>query len=93
MEYAEVFGINIIEAMATGTPVIATKSGATPEVIKDSVTGFVVDFCSDVPEAIKKIDSIDPKNCRKWVEENFTKELMARRYSELCKRVLDGNEW
>jgi glycosyltransferase involved in cell wall biosynthesis len=92
-EYAEVFGLNIVEAMATGTPVIATKSGATPEVIKDSVTGFVVDSCVNIPTFLKKLDSISSKNCRKWVEENFTKELMAERYIELCKRVLDGNEW
>lgn len=92
-EYQEVFGLNIVEAMATGTPVIATNSGATPEVIKDGETGFVVNLPVDIPDALEKINEINPLSCRKWVENNFTKELMAKRYLELARKVLNGETW
>jgi len=44
IRWDEPFGIVMIEAMATGTPVVAFARGSTPEVIKDGETGFLVNF-------------------------------------------------
>lgn len=47
IQWEEPFGLVMIEAMACGTPVIAYARGSVPEVIKDGVTGFIVNS-SDV---------------------------------------------
>ena len=44
-------------------------------------------------EAVKKVDSISPKACRRLVEDNFTRGIMARRYEKNYKEVLEGREW
>ncbi len=43
IEWEEPFGMVLIEAMACGTPVIAYNRGSVPEIVKDGVTGFIID--------------------------------------------------
>ena len=43
IKWEEPFGLVMIEAMACGTPVIAYNRGSVPEIIKDGVTGFIID--------------------------------------------------
>lgn len=52
--YAENFPISMIEAMASGLPVVTSRVGAIPEIIKDGENGFVVDpgDCSQIVEKI-----------------------------------------
>jgi len=89
IQWREPFGLFFVEAMACGTPVIATKMGSVPEVVKNGETGFVVENQVDnFVEAIKKIKLIDRKNCRQHVEKNFTVEKMAKNYLKVYKRVL-----
>lgn len=95
LQWEEPFGLTMAESMACGTPVIAFKRGSVPEVIKDGKTGFVVkpfnkngnvnykDFIS----AIKKIDMIDRKDCRKWVEQKFSVERMIDDYEKLYYKL------
>src|SRR5262249_47530173 len=47
IDWAEPFGLVMIEALACGTPVIAWRNGSTPEIVEDGVTGFVVDSMND----------------------------------------------
>ncbi len=91
-EYSEVFGLNLIEANACGTPVIATNSGAVPEVIADTLSGFVTENVPEMLGCLGMLDSIDPKLCRVNAED-FSKENCAERYLELIKRVLDSDTW
>ena len=49
IEWEEPFGLVMIESMACGTPVIATRWGAVPEVIEDGVSGVIVDSYRDMP--------------------------------------------
>ncbi len=72
IEWEEPFGLVMVEAMATGTPVIAYNKGSVPELIKDGVTGFVVENEDEMREAMKQVDQIDRQACRDWVVENFT---------------------
>ncbi len=91
IEWEEPFGMVMIEAMACGTPVIAYNRGSVPEIVKDGVTGFVVDENKGVAglvEAIKKIDQIDRAVCRKHVEEKFTIEKMVDGYEQVYKKIL-----
>jgi len=93
--YLEVFGLSLIEAGCCGTPVIGLRNGALPEIIKDGETGFVCDTLDEVEHVIKenRVEKVDPKACRQWIEDNFTYQKMAQKYLKLCIDVVEGNCW
>src|SRR6187402_2003668 len=80
IEWDEPFGLVMIESMACGTPVIATRYGAVPEVIEDGVSGVIVDRWRDMPDALERADAIDPRVQRDAVEERFSPERMVVDY-------------
>ena len=80
IEWEEPFGLVMIESMACGTPVIATRHGAVPEVIGDGEGGIIVDDYREIPEALERADAIDPMACRRYVEERFAPERMVGDY-------------
>lgn len=86
--WEEPFGLVMIEAMSCGTPVIAFNHGAVSEVVKDGLTGYVVENHSQMIEAIKKIDSIDREVCRKHVEENFNVSKMIDGYEKALQKLI-----
>ena len=86
--WSEPFGLVMIEAMACGTPVIATRHGAVPEVVKHGETGFIVDNLEEMVAAIGKIDTLSRVRCREWVMENFTVEHMLSGYEAIIHKVL-----
>lgn len=88
IKWEEPFGLTFIEAMACGTPVIAFDRGSVKEIVKDGKTGFVVKDINEMINAVKKIDQIDRKECRKWVEENFTIEKMVDGYEKVFYKIL-----
>lgn len=87
-QWEEPFGLVMIESMACGTPVIALKKGAAPEVIVDGVTGFLVDNEDEMIKAVERVGEIDPAACRKHVEDNFSLEIMAENYFNVYKNVI-----
>jgi glycosyltransferase involved in cell wall biosynthesis len=91
IDWPEPFGLVMIEAMACGTPVIAYRRGSVPEVVDDGLTGFVVEDESEAIKAIGKLDQLDRAVVRKQFEERFTAERMAREYSEVYKKLLNGS--
>jgi glycosyltransferase involved in cell wall biosynthesis len=91
-EYHEVFGLNLVESLSCGTPVICTDQGACREIVEDEVSGFVVPFVGAIPKAIEHLDSINPKDCREQAEK-FSLQTMAHRYSYLIRKVLNEGEW
>ena len=88
INFDEPFGLSVVEAMATGTPVIAIDRGAMREVIRDGETGFLVNDEKEALKSITEITSIDRKQCRTWVEERFTKERMVEDYLRVYKMIL-----
>jgi len=86
--WEEPFGLVMIEAMATGTPVVALRRGSVPEVVVDGVTGIVVDDPAELPDAIHRARRLDPAACRRHVEENFSVEQMAAGYEAVYRQVL-----
>lgn len=88
----EPFGLVVIEAMACGTPVIAFNRASMPELIQDKKTGFLVNSIEEACRAIKKISEIKRKDCREWVEKNFSLKRMVNRYEKLYKKILKKNE-
>jgi glycosyltransferase involved in cell wall biosynthesis len=86
IDWDEPFGLVMAEAMACGTPVIATPRGAAPEVVADGVTGFVVSvegYPQEAARAIERLGEIDPAACRARVEERFSKEAMVAGYERV----------
>jgi len=79
-----------MEAMACGTPVMAFRRGAFPEIVADAETGFIVDKVEEMASALKEAGRISPETCRAHVEHNFRASRMAQDYEELYRRVLAG---
>jgi len=84
----EAFGLSVVETMACGTPVISFNKGSMSEVIADGKTGFLVDSIEEAIKALKKIDTIDRAECRRWVEKKFTVERMVNDYIKVYKSIL-----
>ena len=89
--FDEPFGLSVVEAMACGTPVIASRRGSMPELIEDGVTGFLVDSPEAAADAVARIGDIDRLVVREAVERRFSAERMAEDYHALYRRVLAGN--
>jgi len=88
IRWPEPFGLVSIEALASGTPVIAARVGSLPEIITPE-TGFLCDTYDDFVRAIGRVDEINPEDCRERVEQLFTSECMARNYLRYYQRILE----
>ena len=88
INFAEPFGLSVVEAMACGTPVIARRRGSMPELIEDGVTGFLVDSVDEAIAAVGRLSEIDRAACRAAVAKRFTVERMADEYLRLYERVI-----
>jgi glycosyltransferase involved in cell wall biosynthesis len=91
INFDEPFGLSVIEAMACGTPVIATRRGAMPELIEDGVTGFLVDSLEQAVSAIQRLDEIDRAKVRRSVELRFSSSQMAEAYLGLYQRICESS--
>ena len=80
IEWDELFGLVMIESMACGTPVIATRYGAVPEVIDDGVSGVIVDNWRHMESALERADALDAHQLRATVEERFSPRRMVSQY-------------
>jgi glycosyltransferase involved in cell wall biosynthesis len=103
LRWDEPFGMVMIEAMACGVPVIAYAHGSAPEIVRDGVTGFIVDpgdghgipgdrvvkktGIEGLMEAVTRLGEIDRAACRKHVEENFTVERMVEGHEEVYHQI------
>ena len=88
IQWDEPFGLVMIEALATGTPVVATPRGSVPEIVQDGRNGFVRADLEDLAAALGRASSLDRGECRASVEERFTAAQMAHHYVELFERLL-----
>ena len=88
IEWEEPFGLVMVESMACGTPVIATRHGAVPEVIEDGRSGIIVDSSRQMAAALERADELDPMECRAYVEERFAPERMVGDYVDAYTAAL-----
>ncbi len=87
-QWEEPFGLVMTEAMACGTPVVALRRGAAPEVIVDGVTGFLRDSEEGLAEAIGAIDTIDSRACRRHIEEHFSPRAIGDQYVAAYRQAI-----
>lgn len=83
IEWDEPFGMVMIEAMACGTPVIAFKRGAVPEVVDEGISGFIVNDEEGMLGSVIKIPLIDRTKCRQVAEQRFDVKVIAEKYLSL----------
>jgi hypothetical protein len=76
-----------MEAIAAGTPVIAYRSGALPEIVEDGRTGFIVDGVDAMAAAIAKVERIDAQECRRCARDRFSLERMTRAYLDRYREL------
>ena len=88
IQWAEPFGLVMIEAMACGTPVVALRKGSAQEIVEDSVTGYVVDDREAFVDAAGHADAIDPADCRERVERLFSARTMVNAYERLYEQLV-----
>jgi glycosyltransferase involved in cell wall biosynthesis len=80
-----------MEALASGTPVVAFPAGAVPEIVEDGRTGFLVHSVDAMAAALRRVPALDPHECRRAAEERFPVDRMARRYLDLYCRLAAGD--
>ncbi|HJV63580.1 MAG TPA: glycosyltransferase family 4 protein [Albitalea sp.] len=88
IDWPEPFGLVMIEAMACGTPVVGYPCGSVPEVLEHGVTGYIVNDQQQAIAAARRIDRIDRRRCRQAFEQRFTATVMAERYLEVYRRLM-----
>jgi len=88
ISWEEPFGLVMAEAGACGTPVVAFRRGAAPEIIEDGKTGFLVKNTREMIEAAGRIHQISPRACRERVETHFSARVMARNYYRVYEEIL-----
>lgn len=88
IRWHEPFGLVMIEALAAGTPVLAFKEGAAPEIVEHGITGFLCDDIDDMVDAVAQIDTIDRAACRLAAEQRFSTERMVNEHLELFRSLL-----
>jgi glycosyltransferase involved in cell wall biosynthesis len=91
IDWDEPFGLVMTEAMACGTPVIATPRGSVPEIVVDGETGFIVSvegYPREAAAALQRLGEIDPHACRARVEAKFSKESMVDGYERAFEKAV-----
>jgi glycosyltransferase involved in cell wall biosynthesis len=83
----EPFGLVMIEAMACGTPVLATPCASVPEVVQEGVTGFIRADADGLAEAAGRLGELDRVACRRRVAERFSKSAMATAYDRVVRAL------
>jgi glycosyltransferase involved in cell wall biosynthesis len=88
IEWEEPFGLVMIESMACGTPVIATRYGAVPEVIEHGRSGIIVDDYREMEDAIEAADRLEPEELRRCCEDRFSPQRMVADYVQAYETAM-----
>lgn len=88
IDWPEPFGITMIEAMACGTPVIAYRNGSVPELVRNGVSGWIVENMDEAVRAVERVHEISRNACRREFETRFTVERMAREYLRIYEEQI-----
>ena len=87
IDWPEPFGLSMIEAMAAGTPVIAWRHGAAPEIVEQGRGGFLVDSLDEAAHAVAMAATLPRQGARAAFEERFTAARMVGDYLKLYEAM------
>jgi glycosyltransferase involved in cell wall biosynthesis len=88
ISWEEPFGLVVAEAMAAGTPVVATPRGSMPELVEPGVTGFLAETDEELARLVGRIGEIDRADCRRRAGERFGYRRMAADYEAFYRRIV-----
>jgi|SRR5438477_4210638 len=86
-QVAETSSLAAMEALACGTPVVAFRVGALCDLIENGRTGFLVDKATELADAIRAAQELDPADCRREAEIRFSSETMVAKYMDLYRKA------
>jgi glycosyltransferase involved in cell wall biosynthesis len=92
IDFDEPFGFSVVEAMACGTPVIASRRGSMGEIIRDAENGFLVDTVEEAVAAVRASKTLDRRAVRASVERRFDVGRMIDDYVALYRRVMQAGD-
>lgn len=91
IQWDEPFGLVMIEAMATGTPVIAFPGGSVSEIVREGISGSICHSIQDMVECVREVPGkFAPAGLRKYVDESFSVSRMVTDYAALYKEIASG---
>jgi glycosyltransferase involved in cell wall biosynthesis len=90
VNFEEPFGFSVVEAMACGTPVIATRRGSLPELVDHGRTGYLVADLDEAQLAVTQVAALDRQAVRSEAVARFGRERMVDDYLRVYRQVLDG---
>lgn len=93
IQWAEPFGLVAIESIACGTPVLAMKKGALPEIVVDRETSFLVDSLEGMVASLERLDTIDRHACHRHTEQNFSIARMVQDYIDVYRQVVEEHQF
>jgi glycosyltransferase involved in cell wall biosynthesis len=90
IQWPEPFGLVMIEALAAGTPAVATPCGAAPEIIDDGVTGYLREDIDGLAASLLDVASLNREDCRQVALTRFSTERMVADHIDLYTQLLSG---
>jgi glycosyltransferase involved in cell wall biosynthesis len=87
----EPFGLTLVEAMLSGTPVLGTRRGALPEVVSPDV-GALGDTLDELVVLRSSVEQCDPYACRRRAEHWFSHTTMAEEYVRMYRHYLTATQ-
>lgn len=86
-DWPEPFGLVAVESLATGTPLIARRAGALPEIVRHGVDGFILDDVDGAVEAVAGLRGLDRARIRGEALRRFSAERMVDEYEAVFQRL------
>lgn len=87
---AETGSLVAMEALSSGTPVVAFRQGALPEIVDHGKTGFIVDSAEEMPSAIWQVRHLSRRHCRETAVARFDSKRMIEDYCSLYREIVAG---
>jgi glycosyltransferase involved in cell wall biosynthesis len=92
IQYAEAFGLVLVEAMLCGTPVAAMRLGAVPEIVEEAVSGYTAASKAELIPALAQCLALNRRQIRQSAEQRFSAERMARDYARVYERIAHAKQ-
>jgi len=87
-QWDEPFGLTLIEALTSGTPVLGTRRGSLPEIISPE-TGALGTTLDELVALRASLDQIEPEACRERVARHFSHRAMAEGYLRMYQGLIE----
>ncbi len=92
VQYGEPFGLVLVEALASGTPVIAMDRGAVPEIVRNGVSGWLGDSIESLAAGVDGVASLDRAAIRRYAEAEFSAQRMVDGIESILRQLAEGRK-